>query len=213
MSEPSEPNVVAFLRDKGAICYALRLFRDSRGRLLPQRFDEMLGSGLDWYWTSDRTERVSEESALKNLPSPRCLTRLLATTSGDLLNDFEESDVDGYGRHIVMLGLEAGSTERALLGPQFRTSLMHFANEESSPIRIVLYQENDSFENQVFVWRKLSTEIRGILECWDIRPDVIDWWHRRKYSRLGIVRLENLVEGATRMAAGQIWGLRSTSTP
>jgi hypothetical protein len=200
----SPRRVVAFLRDRGAICYDLALFYvASELAIQGNRFTEILKTNLDWYWTSDRTERVSGDSPVKDLPSPRRLTRLSESTVKELLSDFDERNVDGYGRHIAILGVDEGQADNLSKDPQIRAYLMKFAIDGEGPIRIVIFQENDGLSNQVFVPRKPVPEVTELLRSWDIQPESIGWLHRHKYSRLGVIRLENMIPYITSMAVGK----------
>ncbi len=212
MTVSSPPKVVAYLRDRGAVCYEFPLFFDSsKGGPQRQRPAELLRSGLTWFWTSARTQPASQEWASKGLPSPRSLTRLDETTASNLLNDFDERDVDGYGRHIAMLGLDTGSAGSPSFHPQVRAALTNFANEEAGPIRMLIFQENDGHYNQMFVSREFPPPVRQLLESWGIQPETISRWHRKRYSRLGVLRLENLIDGVAAMASGIPWSQQSPS--
>jgi hypothetical protein len=194
----------AYLRDKGVICYELPLlFVPEKGGFQTRVVSELIASGMDWFWTSEQTSPVSEHSLVRDLPPIRPLTQLSESNQGELVRDFGERNVDGYGRHIVLIGVDSGSDNMVREGSRFREALRTFDTEETGPIRMIILQENDGNENEVYVPHAPTASVAALIRGWGVNPVAIGWWHKRKYNRLGVIQLQRLLDGIVKMAGGR----------
>ncbi len=194
----------AYLRDKGVICYEFPLlFVPGKGGFQTRVASELIASGMDWYWTSEQTSPVSERSLVHDLPPIRPLTQLSASNQGELVRDFGERNVNGYCRHIVLIGVDSDSENIVHEGSRLREALRIFDTEETGPIRMLIFQENDGNENEVYVPHAPIASVASLIRSWGVNPIAIGWWHKRKYNRLGVIQLERLLDGIVKMAGGR----------
>jgi hypothetical protein len=128
----SKRRVISFWREQGVICYALmlptRLMAEAFSRQLPTH---LLSSNLAWYWQSWRNAPLAADSPITYLPEQRTLTRLTADNAQELVDEFQERDVDGYGRCITLIGCDADAETDLLNAKQMKVALKTFASTEA----------------------------------------------------------------------------------
>jgi hypothetical protein len=203
MGSPRVSRVNAYLRDKGVVCYEFPLFfAREKGGFQAQVASELIASALDWHWTSEQTSPVSERSPVRGLPPIRPLAQLSTSNQGELARDFGERNVDGYGRHIVLIGGDAGLENVVYDESRLREALHIFATEEAGPIRMIIFQENDGNKNEVYVPHTPVAPVAALIRGWGVNPTEISWWHKLKYKRLGVIQLELLLDGIVKTAGG-----------
>jgi len=54
------------------------------------------------------------------------------------VDEFQERDVDGYGRCITLIGCDADAETDLLNAKQMKTALKTFASTKAPPVRVVL---------------------------------------------------------------------------
>jgi hypothetical protein len=161
--------VVAFWREQGVICYALmlptRLMAEAFSRQLPTH---LLSSNLAWCWQSWRNAPLAADSPITYLPEQRPLTRLTADNAQELVDEFQERDVDGYGRCITLIGCDADAETDLLNAKQMKVALKTFASTEAPPVRVVLNQLNDEVAVHLFVPHRPVEAVQRLLWVWEV---------------------------------------------
>lgn len=164
-----EPKVISFWREQGVICYALmlptRLMAEAFSRQLPTH---LLSSNLAWYWQSWRNAPLAADSPITYLPEQRTLTRLTADNAQELVDEFQERDVDGYGRCITLIGCDADAETDLLNAKQMKVALKTFASTEAPPVRVVLNQLNDEVAVHLFVPHRPVEAVQRLLWVWEV---------------------------------------------
>jgi hypothetical protein len=180
--------VVAFWREQGVICYALMLptrqMAETFSRQLPTH---LLSSNLAWFWQSWRNAPPAADSPVKYLPEQRLLTRLTADNAQELVDEFQERDVDGYGRCITLIGCDADAETDLLNAKQMKVALKTFASTEAPPVRMVLNQLNDEVAVHLFVPHRPVEAVQRLLWVWEVPTWVCEV---RAYKQLYQARLE-----------------------
>jgi hypothetical protein len=188
--DASKHKVIAFWREEGAICYALTLptqqAAEAFSSLLPE---QLLSSGLAWCWQSWRNAPLADDSPVRYLPEQRLLTRLTADNAQELVDEFQERDVDGYGRFITLIGCDIDAAAELLNVRQMQMALKTFANAEAPPVRIVLNQLNDDVAVHLFVPHRPVEAVQRLLWVWEVPTWVCEV---RPYAHLYQARLEAL---------------------
>ena len=186
----SKRRVVSFWREQGAICYALmlptRLMAEAFSRQLPTH---LLSSNLAWYWQSWRNAPLAADSPITYLPEQRTLTRLTADNAQELVDEFQERDVDGYGRCITLIGCDADAETDLLNAKQMKVALKTFASTEAPPVRVVLNQLNDEVAVHLFVPHRPVEAVQRLLWVWEVPTWVCEV---RAYTQLRQAKLEAL---------------------
>ncbi len=182
--------VTAYLRDRGVICYEAPLFDDQR--LLAGIPQQLLSTGLDWYWESARTAEAGDSSQVRNLPPTRPLTQLTHDSVTSLHADLRDRDVDGYGRFVAIVGVDPDTTRSPLDHARLRTALEAFIEREEGPIRIVVCQIGDTPRDYIFAPHDPIEPVRGLLEGWQVIPSAIRKTY--PYEKLRTVKLESLFD-------------------
>jgi hypothetical protein len=183
--------VTVFERDRGVICYEMRLFLGEPPdfRMPPEVPEALFATrDLDWYWGSDRDGTVSESTAKFGLPSVRTLTRLTRATSEVLRTDLDERNVEGNARGMLALGVEAGFDPSVLSSDELSRLRSQFAELEGGPLRIVINHLSDMMEDYTFVPQHPVGPVVDLLERLGITGATP--LKRRRYKSLGVVRLE-----------------------
>jgi hypothetical protein len=184
----SKRRVVSFWREQGVICYALmlptRLMAEAFSRQLPTH---LLSSGLAWFWQSWRSAPLAADSPVKYLPEQRVLTRLTADNAQELVDEFLERDVDGYGRFITLIGCDIDAAVELLNVGQMQIALKTFASTEAPPVRMVLNQLNDDVAVHLFVPHCPVEAVQRLLWVWEVPTWVCEV---RAYKQLYQARLE-----------------------
>jgi len=184
----SKRRVVSFWREQGAICYALvlptRQMAETFSRQLPTH---LLSSGLAWFWQSWRNAPLAADSPVKYLPEQRVLTRLTADNAQELVDEFLERDVDGYGRFITLIGCDIDAAVELLNVGQMQMALKTFASTEAPPVRMVLNQLNDDVAVHLFVPHRPVEAVQRLLWVWEVPTWVCEV---RAYKQLYQARLE-----------------------
>jgi hypothetical protein len=185
-----EPKVISFWREQGAICYALvlptRQMAETFSRQLPTH---LLSSSLAWFWQSWRNAPLAADSPVKYLPEQRVLTRLTADNAQELVDEFQERDVDGYGRCITLIGCDADAETDLLNAKQMKVALKTFASTEAPPVRVVLNQLNDEVAVHLFVPHRPVEAVQRLLWVWEVPTWVCEV---RAYAQLRQAKLEAL---------------------
>ena len=180
--------VVAFWREQGVICYALmlptRLMAEAFSRQLPTH---LLSSGLAWCWQSWRNAPLTDDSPVRYLPEQRVLTRLTADNAQELVDEFLERDVDGYGRFITLIGCDIDAAVELLNVGQMQMALKTFASTEAPPVHMVLNQLNDDVAVHLFVPHCPVEAVQRLLWVWEVPTWVCEV---RAYKQLYQARLE-----------------------
>jgi hypothetical protein len=183
-----EPKVISFWREQGVICYALmlptRLMAETFSRQLPTH---LLSSNLAWFWKSWRNAPLAADSPVKYLPEQRVLTRLTADNAQELVDEFLERDVDGYGRFITLIGCDIDAAVELLNVGQMQMALKTFASTEAPPVRMVLNQLNDDVAVHLFVPHRPVEAVQRLLWVWEVPTWVCEV---RAYKQLYQARLE-----------------------
>ena len=170
--------ILAYVRDQGPICYASPLFH--RLEVLDKLGEQLLSSGLDWYWESERGEVTAEDFTDLRLPAKRSWTKLTPNSAGSLASDFLERDVDGYGRFICAIGADPDHGPGAMDGPSIATYLREFALLESGPIRVVIAHEGDVADDCIFVPHETTRPVGSLLATWGIVASAITKTYKYK---------------------------------
>ena len=126
--------ITRYTRDRGPICYKLQVFSpasDAVKRLMSVR--------LQWYWDSSPRHPARNES------TARKQTRLNSESLSAFVGDLEERDQDGYGRVILVVGLES-TTSPLATGEALDEYLKEFSETESGSVQIAIFQPSDSSE-------------------------------------------------------------------
>jgi hypothetical protein len=182
--------VVAFWREQGVICYALmlptRLMAEAFSRQLPTH---LLSSNLAWYWQSWRNAPLAADSPITYLPEQRTLTRLTADNAQELVDEFQERDVDGYGRFITLIGCDEDAAAELQDAEQMKNALRKFASAEVPPVRLVLNQLNDAVAVHLFVPHRPVEAVQRLLWVWEVPTWVCEV---RAYTHLRQAMLEAL---------------------
>jgi hypothetical protein len=185
-----EPKVISFWREQGVICYALmlptRLMAEAFSRQLPTH---LLSSGLAWCWQSWRNAPLTDDSPVRYLPEQRVLTRLTADNAQELVDEFLERDVDGYGRFITLIGCDIDAAVELLSVGQMQMALKTFASTEAPPVRMVLNQLNDDVAVHLFVPHRPVEAVQRLLWVWEVPTWVCEV---RAYTHLRQAMLEAL---------------------
>lgn len=180
--------VVAYVRDRGPIAYTVGFFGEDA--LLSQLPERLLQSGLVWYWESSRDAPIAEDADTTPAPPERPLSLLTQDNAGLLRQDSEEWDVEGNGRWILIVGLDASAPRRSLRPAEVNAAFRAFAVEEAGPIRIVIHQIPDCKDALVFVPHHLIDPVERLLRGWGVVPEAIS--RKRSYRDLRTARLESL---------------------
>jgi len=182
--------IVSFWREEGSICYALSLptrqVAEAFSRLLPE---QLLSSGLAWCWQSWGNAPLTDDSPERYLPEQQLLTRLTADNAQELVNEFQERDVDGYGRFITLIGCDTDAAAELLNVGQMQMALKTFASTEAPPVRMVLNQLNDDVAVHLFVPHRPVEAVQRLLWVWEVPTWVCKV---RPYAHLYQARLESL---------------------
>jgi hypothetical protein len=182
--------VVAFWREQGVICYALmlptRLMAEAFSRQLPTH---LLSSNLAWYWQSWRNAPLAADSPITYLPEQRTLTRLTADNAQELVDEFQERDVDGYGRFITLIGCDEDAAAELQDAEQMKNALRKFASAEVPPVRLVLNQLNDAVAVHLFVPHRPVEAVQRLLWVCGVPTWVCEV---RPYAQLRQAKLEAL---------------------
>ena len=186
----SKRRVVSFWREQGAICYALvlptRQMAETFSRQLPTH---LLSSNLAWFWQSWRNAPLAADSPVKYLPEQRLLTRLTADNAQELVDEFQERDVDGYGRFITLVGCDEDAAAELQDAEQMKNALRKFASAEVPPVRLVLSQLNDAVAVHLFVPHRPVEAVQRLLWVWEVPTWVCEV---RAYTHLRQAMLEAL---------------------
>lgn len=153
--------------DRSPVFYEL-VFVDNDELLeaLPQ---QLLESGLRWYWESEREWSFAVAVDMPELPAKRKLTPLTSDNGYDLVNDFLEQDVGGDARYVLMVGVDPGVEPSTLIHPiGMRSALTAFSRGELSPIQMVVVQVKDIEPALVYVSSKPSEGIERLLNAWAV---------------------------------------------
>lgn len=182
--------VVAFWREQGVICYALMLptwlMAEAFSSQLPTH---LLSSDLAWCWQSWRNAPLAADSPITYLPEQRPLTRLTADNTQELVDEFQERDVDGYGRCITLIGCDEDAEAELLNARQMKTALKTFASTEAPPVRMVLNQLNDEVAVHLFVPHRPVEAVQRLLWVWEVPTWICEV---RPYTQLRQAKLEAL---------------------
>jgi hypothetical protein len=147
----------------------------------------LLSSGLAWFWQSWRNAPLAADSPVKYLPEQRVLTRLTADNAQELVDEFLERDVDGYGRFITLIGCNIDAAVELLNVGQMQMALKTFASTEAPPVRMVLNQLNDDVAVHLFVPHRPVEAVQRLLWVWEVPTWVCEV---RAYKQLYQARLE-----------------------
>jgi hypothetical protein len=147
----------------------------------------LLSSGLAWFWQSLRNAPLAADSPVKYLPEQRVLTRLTADNAQELVDEFLERDVDGYGRFITLIGCDIDAAVELLNVGQMQMALKTFASTEAPPVRMVLNQLNDDVAVHLFVPHRPVEAVQRLLWVWKVPTWVCEV---RAYKQLYQARLE-----------------------
>ena len=184
----SKRRVVSFWREQGAICYVLvlptRQMAETFSRQLPTH---LLSSNLAWFWQSWRNAPLAADSPVKYLPEQRVLTRLTADNAQELVDEFLERDVDGYGRFITLIGCDEDAAAELQDAEQMKNALRKFASAEVPPVRLVLNQLNDAVAVHLFVPHRPVEAVQRLLWVWEVPTWVCEV---RAYKQLYQARLK-----------------------
>jgi hypothetical protein len=188
--------VTFYERKQGPVCFEIPLINWIH--YLPA---QLLSLDLVWYWCSYRDAilvndaesavPVAEESPVQDLPEIRSWTLLEHGNEGDLIDDFHEWTVDGNRRSIFLLGFEPGFAPSSMSEEALDQAGNLFL-EGHGPLEVVIFNENDSYAQFVFVWQedRRTKNTNRLLDAWHL--DTLPPTNVRGYGRLGVVMIENL---------------------
>lgn len=188
--ESRNPEVIAFWREQGVICYALVLPSQHEAETFTSQLPEhLLSSGLGWCWQSWRNAPLAADSPVLYLPEERPLVRLAQDNKQELIDEFRERDIEGYGRSITLIGCDTEVVEVLLDVRSMKQALKAFADAEAPPVRMVLNQISDSVAVHLFVPHRPVEAVQKLLWIWEIPT-----WVRqvRPYRQLYQARLEEV---------------------
>ncbi len=142
-----------------------------------------------WCWQSWRNAPLTDDSPVRYLPEQRVLTRLTADNAQELVDEFLERDVDGYGRFITLIGCDIDAAVELLNVGQMQMALKTFASTEAPPVRMVLNQLNDDVAVHLFVPHRPVEAVQRLLWVWEVPTRVCEV---RAYTHLRQAMLEAL---------------------
>ncbi len=128
--------MTTYIREDGLRCLELPLFGDAQS--VRSTVNELMTAQLGWLWESTR-----RDGSLK-----RSLTRLSALNAEALVADLSDRDDDGFGREIVIYGIE---TDAILRQDEVKDSVARFLQGSQSPIQLVIVQAGDDPDARIFV--------------------------------------------------------------
>jgi len=192
--EPELEGYTLYTREKGPICYQIHLFlcNGSAYPSFPQLFtQQLLSSGLRWYWESNRRWDPAPEYAGLGLPKVRDLTALTEATADEFARDLQEHDLDGDMRNIVLYGIDPSACPGSEFHTWLRNAFQEFLTNEQGPLWLVVYKMGDDLCGQVFVTHTPPPPVQALLQAWG----VLGTKPRRvcPYRWLGVAMLEYLV--------------------
>jgi hypothetical protein len=126
-----------------------------------------------------------------SLPPKRILTQLKADNATSFVDDFRERNVDGYGRSVVVLGIDFDASECVRFPTGLQAALRAFVASEAEPLRLVMLQLGDSAEF-VFVPRPPIEPVRSLLEFLGLNRSASI--RISDYGKLGQLRLESSID-------------------
>jgi hypothetical protein len=184
--------LVAYLRNQGPICYEMQILNIEYRSSLELITQQLLGSGLLWYWRSSRSYESADAYKDLNLPEERPLTQLTPGSASSLVEDFSELDIDGQGRFIAIFGLDQNSVSRGLDTLGLQSALNNFLQREQGPIRVVVIRIGDMRPQYIFVPHYPIEAVGELLENWGITSTKVE--KERPYKKLNEAKLESVIE-------------------
>lgn len=176
-----------YVRDRGPICYEAPAFNEPEFlRRVPQ---QLLLSGLAWYWKSARGQEPAVGWAARGLPAERSLTHLTRETVPGLEDDFWEDDVDGNGRYITLAATDGAPAPPLEDGEPLRRALQAFVDREEGEVRAAVLRMNDVTSGYIFVPHAPVEAVLRLLRTWGITSATVCEQYR--YERLYLAQLEN----------------------
>ncbi|MEJ5251740.1 MAG: hypothetical protein HPY54_10770 [Chthonomonadetes bacterium] len=156
-----QKEITLYTRQRGAVCYAAYLF----GYTVPmdQVPDQLLTSGLTWYWQSKRDREARPEFSF--LPATTPITLLTEQTKQRLLQELQEVDVDDYGRSFVFYGC---FSESPVEPDEVKEAAVQFLENESGCIQLMIIIIGDDDKSYLFVPREPIEPARRLLMEWNI---------------------------------------------
>ncbi len=176
---------IRFDRSEGPICYTTQLLYPEPK--LQEVTAELLASGLDWHWLSERDVDPSPAHARLALPQKRSLTSLATSTMQEWVADCTEETIDDTGRSVVAFGVDPGAD---VTGPRLRSYVDQFLATERGPLRLVVSQLDDSEVDHVFVPQQPGEAVTPLLAQWGLVEGVLE---TRPYRHLNTASLESVV--------------------
>ena len=145
--------IIEYDAGRGPICYEALLYLDSTNPP-PQFVKSLSGSGLTWYWISERSVQVNEAAPQIDLPARRDVTRLSVHNPGDLERDLRDTDAEGGARFIALFGISGSNIVDSASVEELRTSLIAFASDMPSALQLILVRLPDSANQLLFAPRE-----------------------------------------------------------
>ena len=177
--------IVAFLRDKGVICYETPMFEPSEAESISQL---LLSSGLSWIWQS--APLAAGPPVAPSTPE-RPITALTPDTTTSLIADLQEQDLDENRRTMMLYGCDPDSSGLLFDPASFRSVLYDFAIYERGPVRLLVFQVGDSAFEYVFTPHHPVESVVNLLRHWKITEDNVG--KTRSYKGLHSIKLESLI--------------------
>ena len=173
-------------RDLGPVCYEAQIVKSPE--TLNHLLQCLMSVNLDWFWESQRERELDKGSAGPRLPEHRELTKLHSSNQDELLDDFQEVDVDGNSRFITIFGVEKNKLTEAV---EINSPLQRFVSSESGPVQVILIQVSDSMSQLVYVPHQPVETVDQLQRCFGLLPQLIQ--HRKPYSHLYLAKIESLL--------------------
>ena len=184
--------MTTYVREDGLRCLELPLFADAQS--VRSTLNELMTAQLGWFW----------ESARRDGSLNRSLTRLSPLNAEVLVADSSDRDDDGFGREIVIYGIE---TDAILRQDEVKDSVARFLQGSQSPIQLVIVQAGDDPDARIFVRIGSAPVVEALLGSLGITGYTKG--DEKPYKQLRSARLEVLFRMAPQ---GQmtIWPLLAT---
>jgi hypothetical protein len=170
-------DVDLILPEKGPQCLAGRIFM----QLDPEELvRQLLASGLDWHWNSERAEPPLSDQPM--LPATRVLTHLTTLNAMDLIYDLEELDENHEHRWLNLFGF--GKEIVSCTWQTIQSNLQNFLADKQTTLDVVIFREGDSARDHICFPRQIGIAVTRLLGVWNLNLNNARTRRRRTLSWL-----------------------------
>ena len=178
-----------FDRPHGLVCFETNQFDDASNLGRHAGFiADLLHTQLTWYWQSSR--RYASQSPDLNLPGARGWTLLTPDTVPTLLDDLGELDASDDRRDISLMGAQHSLMTSLQNATAQQALFRSFAQQEPSPIALVVVQMGDGPYRYLFVPHTPSPAAAQLMAHWHLSASSAA--KHRPYAQLHLARFEAL---------------------